>query len=44
MGKGYSCDEMFKLNINNKVNVSVYMTELSLSLWHDCLIHVRFRL
>ena len=43
IGKGYSCDKMFKLSINNKVNVSVYMTKLSLSLWHDCLTYVRFR-
>jgi len=34
---------MFKLIINNKVNVSVYMTKLSLLLWHDRLTHVSFR-
>jgi hypothetical protein len=34
---------MFKLGINNKVNVSIYMIELSLSLWHDRLTHFSFR-
>ena len=43
LGKGYSCDGMFKLSIDNKVNVSVYMVDLSLSLWHDRLAHISFR-
>jgi hypothetical protein len=34
---------MFKLGINNKVNVSIYMIELSLSLWHDHLTYFSFR-
>jgi hypothetical protein len=34
---------MFKLIINNKVSVSIYMTELSLFLWHDRLTHISFR-
>jgi len=41
--KCYSYDGMFKLGINNKVNVSIYMIELSLSLWHDRLTHFSFR-
>jgi hypothetical protein len=41
--KCYSCDRMFKLGINNKVNVSIYMIELSLSLWHDHLTYFSFR-
>jgi len=44
VGKGYSRDRMFKLDINNKVNVFVYMIELFLSLRHDRLAHVSFRL
>ena len=43
IGKGYSCDGMFKLSINNNnTHVSVYMVD-SLSLWHDRLAHVSFR-
>lgn len=34
VGKGYSCDGMFKLSINEN-NVSVYIVESSLSLWHN---------
>jgi hypothetical protein len=41
--KCYSNNGMFKLIINNKVSVSIYMTELSLSLWHDRLTHISFR-
>ncbi|XP_071920799.1 uncharacterized protein [Coffea arabica] len=33
VGKGYSCDGMFKLCIN-KNNVSVYIVDASYSLWH----------
>ena len=29
VGKGYSCDGMFKLSINNKVNSSGYIVESS---------------
>lgn len=43
VGKGYSCDGMFKLSINNNMNASAYMVDLSLSLWHDRLAHVSFR-
>ena len=32
VGKGYACDEMFKLSIN-KVNVSVYIAD-SFDIWH----------
>ncbi|KAF2320000.1 hypothetical protein GH714_021885 [Hevea brasiliensis] len=39
VGKGYSCDGMFKLSINNNMNISVYTVESSLSLWHDRLAH-----
>jgi hypothetical protein len=42
MGKGYSCDEMFELGINNKINAFIYMIELYLSLKHDRLSHVSF--
>ena len=38
VGKGYLCE----LGINNKINVYVYMIELSLFLWHDRLAHVSF--
>ena len=41
VGKGYSCDGMFKLSIiNNKMPSSAYIVELSLSLWHDRLAHI----
>ena len=44
VGKGYSYDGMFKLSIINKnFDVSIYMIELSLSLWYDHLAHVSFR-
>ena len=44
VGKGYSCDGMFKLSIiNNKMPSSAYIVELSLSLWHDRLAHISFR-
>ena len=41
--KCYSYNEMFKLIINNKFSVSIYMIELSLSLWHNHLAHISFR-
>ena len=43
VGKGYSCDGMFKLSINNKVNSSVYIVESSSHLWHLRLAHINFR-
>lgn len=41
LGKGYSCDRISKLDVNNKINVFIYM--IKLSLWHDHLTHVSFR-
>ena len=43
VGKGYSCDGMFKLNIiMNKVNNSAYIVE-SFDTWHARLAHLNFR-
>ena len=44
VGKGYACDRMFKLNIeNNKVSTSsVYMFS-SINFWHACLCHINSR-
>ena len=44
VGKGYACDEMFKLNVeNNKVSTSsVYMLS-SINFWHACLCHINNR-
>ncbi|KAJ4979583.1 hypothetical protein NE237_010363 [Protea cynaroides] len=44
VGKGYSCDGMFKLNIINKMNdASAYVVgSSSFSLWHSILTHVNF--
>ena len=42
-GKGYSCNGMFKLSINNKVNSSAYIIESSSHLWHLRLAHINFR-
>ena len=44
VGKGYACDEMFKLNVeNNKVSTSsVYMLS-SINFWHACLCHINIR-
>ena len=39
--KGYLCDGMFKLSINNDSS-SIYIVE-SLSLWHERLAHVNFK-
>lgn len=44
VGKGYSCNGMFKLSVNNnKVNSSAYTVVLSSSLWHDRLAHISYR-
>jgi len=43
VGKGYSCDEMFKLSINNMMNASANVVGCSLFLWHERLGHVNFR-
>ena len=44
MGKGYACDEMFKLNVeNNKASTSsVYMLS-SINFWHAHLCHINNR-
>ena len=41
VGKGYACDGMFKLNVeNNKASTSsVYMLS-SINFWHACLCHI----
>ena len=41
VGKGYACDGMFKLNVeNNKASTSsVYMLS-SINFWHVCLCHI----
>ena len=48
VGKGYACDGMFKLSINSIINnknknISVYMVDSSINLWHSRLAHVNFR-
>ena len=42
VGKGYSCDEMFKLSVIKKINNSAYIVE-SFDIWHACLAHLNFR-
>ena len=42
VGKGYVCNGMFKLSINNINNVVAYLCD-SFSLWHNRLGHVNFR-
>ena len=42
IGKGYSCGGMFKLSINNVMNVSAYIVEYPLFLWHERLGHINF--
>ena len=41
--KGYSCDGMYKLSINKNNNISVYMVEHSISLWHKRLVHNNYK-
>ena len=43
VGKGYSCDGMFKLSINNNISVSIYIVEQSFSLWHGRLEHANYK-
>ena len=46
VGKGYACEEMFKLNglaISNKNVVFVYIVESSSFLWHHRLGHINFK-
>ena len=42
VGQGYYCNGMFKFHINNKVDDSIYMLDVS-SLWHNRLCHVNYR-
>lgn len=42
VGKGYVCEGMYKLNVNNTFTVSAYLLD-SLSLWHNRLGHVNTR-
>ena len=44
VGKGYACDGMFKLNIENNISSasSVYMLS-SVNFWHACLCHISSR-
>lgn len=41
IGKGYTCNGMFKLSINEINCISAYMLEHSSSLWHSRLVMVR---
>lgn len=41
VGKGYGCNGMYKLSINNNI-ASTYIVE-SFSLWHDRLAHLNFK-
>ena len=43
VGKGYSCNGMFKLSINKNDDVSLYMVDSSYSLWHERLGHVNHK-
>ena len=41
VGKGYACDGMFKLNVeNNKVSTSSVYMLFSINFWHACLCHI----
>jgi len=42
VGKGYSCDGMYKLSINHINSGSTYIIESSI-LWHNHLAHLNFR-
>ena len=44
VGKGYACDRMFKLNIENNISSasSVYMLSF-VNFWHACLCHISSR-
>ena len=42
--KGYACDGMFKLNVeNNKVSTSLVYMLSSINFWHACLCHINIR-
>ena len=44
VGKGYTCDGMFKLNVeNNKASSSSVYIFSSINLWHVCLCHINSR-
>ena len=42
VGKGYCSEGMFKLGINTKVNVFVYVV-VSFDLWHNSLAHLNYK-
>ena len=44
VGKGYACDGMFKLNIENNISStsSIYMLSF-VNFWHACLCHINSR-
>ena len=44
VGKGYACDGMFKLNVeNNKASTSLFYMLSSINFWHACLCHINSR-
>ena len=44
VGKGYACDEMFKLNVeNNKTSTSLVYMLFSINFWHARLCHLNSR-
>ena len=44
MGKGYACDGMFKLNVeNNKASTSSFYMLSSINCWHAHLCHMNNR-
>lgn len=44
VGKGYSCDGMFKLSVNEINNIFAYVVECSASIWHSRLAHLNYRM
>ena len=42
VGKGYSCDDIYRLSINKIITNSAYIVESS-SLWHYRLAHLNYR-
>ena len=44
VGKGYGCEGMFKLNVeNNKASTSSVYILSSINFWHTCLCHINSR-
>ena len=44
MSKGYACDGMFELNVeNNKASTSSVYILSSINFWHACLCHINSR-